>query len=162
MIKNILFEVLPIASYTFFPPVCQLVDTSVQLRYNSGINPIQFRYYSGTIPVLFRYNSGTIPVLFRYYSGTIPVFSRCYSGIFPVPFRYFSGAIPVFFRYFYILVLFRYFSGTIPVFFRCYSDGNIKNTQNIHYEYSLRRTILINYKSIGREQKCNLHVFNKF
>ena len=26
MIKNILFEVLPIASYTFFPPVWQLVD----------------------------------------------------------------------------------------------------------------------------------------
>ena len=28
MIKNILFEVLPIASYTFFPPVWQLVDAT--------------------------------------------------------------------------------------------------------------------------------------
>jgi len=26
MIKNILFEVLPIGSYTFFPPVSQFVD----------------------------------------------------------------------------------------------------------------------------------------
>jgi len=26
MIKNILFEVLPIGSYTFFPPVWQFVD----------------------------------------------------------------------------------------------------------------------------------------
>ena len=28
MIKNILFEVLPITSYTFFPPVWQLVDAT--------------------------------------------------------------------------------------------------------------------------------------
>ena len=28
MIKNILFEVLPIAIYTFFPPVWQLVDAT--------------------------------------------------------------------------------------------------------------------------------------
>ena len=28
MIKNILFEVLPIANYTFFPPVWQLVDAT--------------------------------------------------------------------------------------------------------------------------------------
>ena len=28
MIKNILFEVLPIASYTFFPPIRQLVDAT--------------------------------------------------------------------------------------------------------------------------------------
>ena len=28
MIKNILFEVLPIARYTFFPPVWQLVDAT--------------------------------------------------------------------------------------------------------------------------------------
>ena len=28
MIKNILFEVFPIASYTFFPPVWQLVDAT--------------------------------------------------------------------------------------------------------------------------------------
>ena len=28
MIKNILFEVLPIASYTFLPPVWQLVDAT--------------------------------------------------------------------------------------------------------------------------------------
>ena len=28
MIKNILFEVLAIASYTFFPPVWQLVDAT--------------------------------------------------------------------------------------------------------------------------------------
>ena len=30
MIKNILFEVLPIASYKFFPPVWQLVDAKPQ------------------------------------------------------------------------------------------------------------------------------------
>ena len=30
MIKNILFEVLPIASYTFFPLVWQLVDATAK------------------------------------------------------------------------------------------------------------------------------------